>query len=170
VKVGLLTAGALAQLFGIVLVAAPDLFPPALRFAAWLRPRLLRIVNRVRSLFGLAPRGVHHIGAGAGFIGIVGVSATGTVGVSADASDERKIAFLLEQAESAQQRLNLVEHRLRTLEEEHLPMKLEELRHGLEAHVNAAIAESDATYRTARQLGALCLTFGLGLTTWAAFV
>jgi hypothetical protein len=63
-KASLYIVGAVVELGGILLVASPDLVPGSLRFAAWARPRLRRLENRIRRLIRARPPSGRHPRAG----------------------------------------------------------------------------------------------------------
>lgn len=160
-------AGALIELVGIVVIAAPDFVPGARRAGAWLRVHVRREVDRLRRLIGRPRRQVIQVA------GITSAEAVGraslVTSVRADATIEEKTEFLLRRDQEAQRDLNQLASRVSAIESES-PERLDELRTELQVHFAAQLAASDADYRAARIAGAIALAIGLGLATAANFV
>jgi hypothetical protein len=115
----LLVIGAVLQFGGIVLIAFPDFLPHGQRLSRWLGHRARMVINRVRRLFGMKP--LQKIVYGSGTVkGSASVSGSGLVSISDDATQEEKIAFLLQRDQEAQQAINTLSRRVGDLEEERL--------------------------------------------------
>jgi hypothetical protein len=167
VKATLYTLGALFELAGIVAVASPDLVPGAVRFAAWLRVRLRRAVDRLRRFIGRPRPQVIEVGL-AGAVATAG-SLSFSKSVNANANLEQQVAFLLHRDQEAQRDVNALAKRV-TEVEQGAPRRLAELRAEMEAHVEHKLTAAQADFRAARVLGAFALAIGLALTTIANFV
>lgn len=160
--------GAAIQLLGIVSIAAPDLVPWLLRFAAWVEPRWRRVVIRVRRAL--------HLRVNASAVGVTAAAEASTAAslslkkiVNPNATLDEKIAFLIQRDLEAQRDVSGLAARVGAIESQ-TPQQLDALREEMKAHVSAERAASDAAHRTARVMGAVALTVGLGLSTAAVFV
>ena len=89
--------------------------------------------------------------------------------VSADATLEQQVGFLLQRELEAQRQVNALAQRVTDIEEG-APRRLGELRTELEAHVAHKLTQAQADFRAARILGAFALAVGLVLTTVASFI
>jgi hypothetical protein len=156
--------GAVAELIGIVLVAAPDLVPGAVRVAGWARRRSRKIGNQLRRRIGLKPKSTAH-----------GVEVTATARTSATVSAvkssgaatlEAKVEFLLTRDQEAQRDVNLLGERVDRLESA-LSRELTSLQHHIEGRIGERLAAAQADYRAARVVGAVSLVVGLALGTSA---
>jgi hypothetical protein len=89
--------------------------------------------------------------------------------VSADATLERKVEFLLQRDQEAQSAANELGERVSAIERES-PRQLDELRERMEAHVSTELVAALAEYRPARVIGTIALAIGLGLATAANLI
>jgi hypothetical protein len=163
VKTSLYVAGALCELFGIALLAAPDFVPGALRAVGWIRVRSRQVENRVRRLLGL-PRHATVVGV----TGAASVSAFGQLSTLVETSEttvEGQVAFLLRRDRVTQEAISDVRARLDEVERGSERGRVE-LRKELRGHVSEALAAARADFRAARIWGAVLLVIGLGLSTW----
>jgi hypothetical protein len=162
VKVALYVVGGVFELFGIMLLAAPDLLPGARRLSEWIRRREQGIENRVRRLLRLQPRVRTHY---ATFHATVEARGRVSAAVSTGATVvEDQVAFLLRRDGETQQALNVIHDRLTTVEEDS-PRRLAELRGEVETHIEERIAVAEAAFRPVRIIGTCALTIGLALST-----
>jgi hypothetical protein len=159
--------GAVIELAGVVLVASPDLFPGALRLAAWSRPRLRQIENRIRLLLRRQPSSIVHAAHVSGSIQVSG-SASAVVSTGARTLEE-KVEFLLRRDAEAQGHMNELVDRVKRLEQR-LTREIDTLRAHLERQIDHRIAEVHRDYQTARFIGVAALVLGLGLSTAANLV
>jgi hypothetical protein len=159
--------GAVLELGGILLVAAPDLLPYAERVSGWLRVETRRAVGRIRLALGRPRTQVIEVG------GIASTSAVGNISLlvspNPDATLEERVEYLLRREQEAQTKLNAHDERLRAIEEQ-LPRRLDELRAETEEHVATELSAAESRYRPLRFVGALLLAAGLGLTTAGNFL
>jgi hypothetical protein len=160
--------GAFLELIGIVLVASPDLVPGARRFSRWLAPRLRRVENRLRRLLRLRGRNIV-INAEPATVVVSAGNVSFSKSVSADATLERKVEFLLQRDQEAQSAANELGERVSAIERES-PRQLDELRERMEAHVSTELVAALAEYRPARVIGTIALAIGLGLATAANLI
>jgi hypothetical protein len=100
----LVVGGWIFETSGIGLIAAAELIPRMRKLGAWLLARIRRAENALRSLLRL-PRRHHVVVASAAVTAGASMSAIGVVGVDANASPDRKIEFLIRQAEELQRRI-----------------------------------------------------------------
>lgn len=154
--------GALIELSGIVLVASPDLFPGAIRLAAWARPRLRWIENRLRLVLPLQPRSVVHNEHVSGTIQVSG-SASAVASTGASTLEER-LAFLLRRDAEAQQHLNRLVERVKGLEDQ-LSRETGMLGTYVQNEIDYRIVAANRDYQVARIIGVVALAVGLGLST-----
>lgn len=163
----LLVVGAVLELFGIVLVASPDLVPGTMRLVRWIRPRWRRVENRVRRLLRLPVRAITY----EDFATVtmkMHASATAEVGIDPHASLEDKVAFLLRRHSETERSLNTLAQRLTAVETD-TPTRIAELRTEMETHIERRLESAKEDYRVARVGGALVLALGLAMTTAANF-
>jgi hypothetical protein len=159
--------GALCELLGIVLIAAPDLVPGAVRASRWTRLHWRRIENRIRRLLGLPLRSIVHTVGMADTIEIAGRIAA-TKSTSALTIDE-KVEFLLRRDQEAQRDVNDLRGSVADLEAE-TSRRLDEFRDELKTYVDNELVASEADYKIARIGGTIALAIGLTLTTIGNFV
>jgi hypothetical protein len=164
VKPTLYATAAALELLGILLIAAPDFVPGALRLAGWGRVRWRRVENRVRRALGLPLRTVVHTATVEGTITVAG-SLSGIVDVNPSATIDEKVEFLIRRNRESQQAVNALSERLADLERESRRL-LDELRDELTGHVAQALTEAQADYRATRVWGAAILVLGVLLSTW----
>jgi hypothetical protein len=167
VKITFYIVGAVIELAGIVLVASPDLFPGAIRLAAWSRQRLRQVETRIRRLLRRKPRSIVHAVHASDSIQISG-SASAVVSTGARTLEE-KVEYLLRRDTEAQDHMNKLVDRVKS-QEERLTRKIDTLRAYLEGHIDHRIAEVHRDYQTARFIGVAALVLGLGLSTAANLV
>jgi hypothetical protein len=161
----LFAIGLFFEVFGAGLVAAPELAPPL----TWVTRKLLatRLVTRLRLLI----RGPRHIvmDAEPGAYLTFGMRTSGRTLPPDDASDERKLAWLLTQVREMQEQLDTMQ---RELEEEptRRQEEIEKLRAEFETHVTSEIKRESELYLTLRRLGVVLVILGVILTGVANFV
>jgi hypothetical protein len=168
VKLLLLIGGAAFELFGIVLIAAPDLVPGARRAGAWLSVRTQREVDRLRLAIRRPRHQVVQV-PGLAHARAMGNPPSVRISVNADASLDEKVAYLLSRDQDAQRVVNDLAGRVAAIETQ-LPGQLATLRDEMRTHVAAELAASEADYRPARIGGTIALAIGLVLVTVANFV
>jgi hypothetical protein len=161
-KTSLYIVGAIVELCGILLVASPDLVPGALRFVAWMRPRLRQVENRVRRLVRARPREVV-IHASSNAVMRFSGHASATVTTSAQTLEE-KVDFLLRRDVDTQSNMNEIGRRLEKVENS-LDREAVAVREHLEARIEDRLSETQRDFRTARFVGVAALAAGLGLST-----
>lgn len=160
--------GAAFELFGIILVASPDLVPGARRFSRWIAPRWRRFENRLRRLLRLPGRNIV-VDAGAATLVLSAGSVSAVTSVNDEATLERKVDFLLRRDQEAQRQTNELAQRLSSMESE-LVRRHDELRGQMEEHVSTKLDAAFSEYRAARVIGTGLLAIGLTLTTIGSFV
>jgi hypothetical protein len=160
--------GALLEFGGIVALGFPDFLPGAQRLSRWLRVRGRSLVNRVRRLLGLPPLRTT-VSASAALEADSAVGGSAVKSVSAEATLEEQVLFLLQRDQEAQRDVNTLGARMAAMEAK-VPDKLEELRGQMETHVEQKLEAAEASYRSLRVLGAVLLACGLILTTLGNFV
>ena len=163
----LVVAGGVLEFAGIILVASPDLIPYATEASRWLRDAYRRTLNRALRMIG-RPRDLVLDVFPAGAIASAGrISAIKFVGE--DATLERKLAFLLQRDQEAQQAENRLTERLDDLGQG-TAERLGEVRSELKDHFAEKLAEELTRYRPLRVGGTVLLFMGLGCTVAASFV
>jgi hypothetical protein len=167
VRATLYIVGAIFELFGIVLVATPDLVPGVIRLARWTRVHWRLIENRFRRWLGLPLHTVVRSGSAVTTAGF-GARVSGLVSTGA-ATIEAKVEYLLRREQEAQRAVNALSERVESLEAA-TSQRFGELRDELMTHVADELAAAQADYRTARIGGAITLALGLALTTAGNFV
>jgi len=163
-RVTLYVSGALLELGGILLVGWPDVLPYGERASLWLRSTAERIVRRALG----RPR-AYAMHAEAGGVIMTGASISGTVSVDPGASLEDRVNYLLRRDNATQEKVGVLDKRLRTMEE-NVPKRFDQLRAETERHVAGEISAAEWRYRPLRFVGALALGLGLALTTIANFL
>jgi hypothetical protein len=163
VKPTLYIVGAIFELVGIVMLAAPDWNTYTRRLGSLTR----RIFDRVLALIRRLLRRPKHVTAHAVDLGLAietNLSGSAIVGQGPGASIEDRIAFLLRRDEQTQRDVNELRGRVEAIERES-PEKLAALRVELEQHVSTQLEIDRADYRAGRALGAVLLAIGLGIST-----
>ena len=166
--IALLVVGGFLQLLGTLAIAWPDMRPWMKRASAWLSLVYRRIENRMRRLFGRPPREQIVYGGGAVAAGFA-LRGAAVLTVAAEASMERKVAFLLHRDQEAQQKENAFASRLDDLEEA-LTKRLDELRSEMRKHHEQKLAEALDQYRALRILGAVLLAIGIACQVAAGII
>jgi hypothetical protein len=166
VKAALYIVGALFELGGIVLIAAPDLVPGALRLAGRANRRWRPIENRIRRVLRLRPR--RYVGSATLTGGIEFAGRISAVKGTSATTLEEKVEYLLRRDEEAQRATNEIRDAVADVRVE-VARTLDELRDELRAHVAREITASDGAYRTARIAGTIALSLGLLLATLGNF-
>lgn len=164
----LYTIGALCELLGIVLIAAPDLVPGAKRLSRWIRLRWRTIENRAKRLLRLSPRGQVVQVAGIGSAMALGGGVRAFVSPRKDASLEEKVAYLVRRDREAQEAEGRIKERVDALEAESR-QRVEDLRLEIEALIESELRAAQEDFRAVRIGGAVALTIGLMLTTLGNF-
>jgi hypothetical protein len=168
VRVTLYVLGAAFELLGILMLAAPDFVPGAIRIARWTLVRWRPFENRIRQLLHLPGRGVVVTAGAAGGLALTG-RASGVTSIDSEATLHRKVEFLLQRDQEAQRAENRLAEQVADLEAE-LARHLGELRGAMEAHVARELTSAQKEYRLARIGGTLALIIGLAVTAGANFV
>jgi hypothetical protein len=166
VKATLYVAGAFFELGGILMIAAPDLVPGALRLSRWANDQWQPIKNRVRRLLRVAPR-VRTFTSTVSGGGQLSGRLSGIKGTSAETLEE-KVAFLLRRDREAQSDVNDLRYAIKDLRADVTQM-LDDLRNELKAYVAYELTASEAAYKTARIGGTVALAIGLLLATLGNF-
>jgi hypothetical protein len=166
-SVPLFVSGAAFELLGILLIAAPDLVPGALRLSRWTRTRWRATENRWRRRLGLPLRRSVIRDSGTMTLGM-SVSGSSLVTHDPNASLQGKVDFLLRRDEQTQKAMNRLFARVETLEESSVA-RLDELRREVEARIEQEMEAAKVDFRTARLGGTVALVIGLSLTTIANF-
>jgi hypothetical protein len=163
----LFIVGAVIEAAGILVIAAPDLFPGARRFARWAHPRLRRVNNHIRRWLRLPLRPtVVEVGA-AGAVASAG-AATLKLIPGADAPLEAKVATLVQIADRMQDEVAELTRRTTALENE-TAQRLTELDREVTTRIGSALMTAAAEYRLLRIVGALAVTAGLTVATAGNF-
>ena len=155
--------GAVFELGGIVMLAAPDWNTYTKRLSGWTQRFFYRLRDRLRRLLRLPRHVTMHAGSGS-FTVSGTATASGIVGISADAPIDEKVEFLLRRDEQAQREADKLRGRVEAIERES-PEKLDALRRELQVHVATTLEAEKADYRAGRALGAFALVVGLALST-----
>jgi hypothetical protein len=159
--------GATIEAGGIILVGSPDLFPQAGRSSEWLRKHSRRLANRIRRLLRRPQSQTVYVDAAAGAIALGG-SATASKSVSAGATSEEKIAFLLQRDQEAQRDVSALAQRLAALDSES-SQRLRELRSEVDAAFARDLKAALERYLPLRLVGAAALVIGLACATAGNF-
>lgn len=148
-KVTFTIIGVGLEILGLVLTASPELVPRARRFGAGLEARMRRLLRRPRHFV---------MEAAAGGI-TLGGRASGYVSVSDDASPERKLRFLVDQAVETQRRLDDVETRLQELPAE-WRKEMEGTRTALEERIAQELHDAREQFIGGRLTGLALIVIG----------
>lgn len=155
------------EVFGVLLVASPEIAPLLQRVgralvAAWERAKALW-----RSIGRLLRRKRHHRVdvAGGGRLGAVGGRATGRVSVPADATLEEKVEYLLRRDQDVQGRFDETGARLAALPGE-WKADIAEASSELRAEHAAALEALRDRHLTVRLVGVALLVTGIALAMW----
>lgn len=159
--------GALCELLGIVLIAAPDLVPGAKRVGRWIRLRWRTVENRARRSLGLSPRG-RVFESSAAITARGRFSAKGTVGHVEDAPLEEKVEYLMRRDQAAQETAHRITERVEALEAESR-QSVEDLRREVEALIETELRAAQEDFQAIRIGGTIALATGLALTTLGNF-
>lgn len=163
-------AGSL-EFWGVLLVASPELAPVWRRVGeglttAWSGTKTLtrRTYNRVLLMLGRRPR--PHVASGTSTVSLGGsIRARGIVGLGEGATDEEKIAYLLERDRKTQARLGDLEEEL-----DKLPKRwrsdIEASAGTLRQEQERSLADLRDEHLTERLGGVVLLVVGLALATW----
>ena len=165
-KVALTTVGLAFDVAGVVLVALPEIAPRARHVARTGRAGRTDVAQDARAARP-SPRRDHHDRPGR--LGRTAGSFSLSLGVPDDASDERKLAFLLSEAKRTQERLGNVERDLANQPAERAA-ELQSLRDDLESLFRTAIEEKGDVYIKWRLIGLGCLLVGSSLLATANLV
>jgi hypothetical protein len=167
VRFGILVFGGLCEFAGVILTAAPEIYPVlrALRARVFLLFAVAR--SRIRRLFGRRKTvsGSSHVSGGMSPSGRL----SGVVLVGETASDERKLAFLLELAETTQRRLNELESTASDLPRQWKD-EIEATKGEIAALIETKLAEERNAYLRSRRLGIILLAIGLPVVFLANFI
>jgi len=162
-KVAFYIAGAVLEVFGILLLGLPDFLPYGERLSAWLSGRYRRGINRFRQLIHRPrPQVVYLQGVAAE--GSASARASIVKRVGAGVPLDQQIALLREHDEETQKGLTELRGRLEDLESG-TSQRFEESRAAMEDHVTGALAMAGTQYRALRVAGAVLLIIGVGLST-----
>ena len=94
------------------------------------------------------------------------ISVSGTKGFSETADPAQKLAYLLRRDQESQKAFNALARRVETIETD-TPIKLEQLRGDMQAHVESRLSSRLADLRAARLWGVAALLSGLIIGTIA---
>lgn len=165
----LVSFGGSAEVFGLLLVAAPELVPILQGIASavlggWRRIRdLMRRAERALRRLVHRPR-AHVVSAGAGIATAGGLGASGRVSPRRDATLEEKVEFLLRRDENVQDRLEEVNRSL-----ESMPRRwrsdITETSETLRDEHTRALEQLRDRHLKARLMGVALLVVGIGLAT-----
>lgn len=156
-KVALIVIGMTLEVVGLILTASPELAPRVRRVKAALRPLRARLEGRIRRLLKRPKHVVMQAGVSGGMA--LGGHAPGYVSVSDDASLERKLSFLMEQAVRDQQRLNELEHRVADMPGE-WRKDVDATRATLEARIGQELEQARELFIVQRLIGLTCIATG----------
>src|SRR2546426_295103 len=130
-KVSLLVGGAFFEFAGIIVLAFPDAAPYWLQFLQWLRNHTSALRNRIRRLLGWRSSKVIEVQ------GTAEASSSGRASVllsiSANATLEQKVQYLLNREQEAQHNINALRERMEDFETESRGA-LKRSRREIEAH------------------------------------
>ncbi len=167
----LLSAAGALELSGVLLVASPELAPVLLRAGEGLaavrkRTRTLTraAANRVLRMLARQPRPHVASGASASSLG-GGIRARGIVGLGEGATDEEKIAYLLERDRKTQEQLRDHQEELNELPKR-WRADIEAMGGTLRSEQNEKLDELRGEHLTERLGGVVLLVVGLALATW----
>ena len=163
----LITLGVVNELYGVLLVAAPELEPYARRLARWLadvlHSMIHRLWHRVGRLLGLLGPKVVTVGGVASTRAVGSLRASVVRGPPPGASDRDVIWWLVAQIKKAQERLNELEGRLDELPNE-WRRDISTIRSELE-QVSMQLVREEADRRIElRLIGVGFIVVGIGLT------
>jgi hypothetical protein len=166
VSTTLVAVGTILEVFGAALVAAPEIAPPLTRLTRKLLAS--KLATRVRLLI----RGRRHYvmdASPAAYEIKLASRTSGKTSVPDDASDERKLKWLLTQARETEERLGTIE---RQVEEEpkRRQEEIENLRREFEEHVASTVRRESELYLTLRRSGVVLVIVGVILTAIGNFV
>jgi hypothetical protein len=162
-------AGSL-ELWGVLLVASPELVPVLRRLGAalfdlWGSTKSLARRAADWALRKLGRPRKHHVSLSAAVSGGGAMSAKGTVGVREGATNEEKIEFLLQRDQATQSRLADLREEL-----DELPRRwradMEAKAGTLRREQQKGLARLRDEHLAARFGGVVLLVLGLGLATW----
>jgi hypothetical protein len=148
-KVALILIGMALEVVGLILTASPELAPRWRRLRHFGAERIRRLLRRPRHIV---------MEAGAGGIVLDG-RGFGYVSVPEGAPLERQLAFLREQAEEAQRRLNELEHRAAEMPEQ-WRKDVETTRAALEARIAQELEQARELFIVQRFIGLTCIATG----------
>ena len=156
-RAALYIAGAIFELFGIVLVASPDLFPQAARVSRWIADRSGELRDALLQMIGRGKLQTHPVGASVAMpYDIEGW----TKSPVPDATLEENVGYLLERVEAIQHVLTAFGGRIAVLERD-LPRRVSAVRSEMDARLRAALS----AYLPLRLVGIAALILGLALST-----
>jgi hypothetical protein len=156
----LLAVGTVLEVLGAGMVAAPEIAPLLSRATRTVLGS--RLATRVRLLVRGRRDIVVDIDPAMEINFATRVS--GSTSVADDASDERKLAWLLTQAKETEERLDKVERELAD-ESERRREEIEELRGDFETRVSSEIRRESELYLTLRRLGVVLVIAGVVLVS-----
>jgi hypothetical protein len=166
-KIGLLVMGAAFEFVGIIVLVFPDLVPYGLRFSQWQRNHAHALLDGIRRMLGRPRNVVIQVGAASA------VTATGRASlmksVSATATLEHKVEFLLTRDQEAQRDINTLREGIEDVEaaaSKSLDKSRREIVTRFERELKAALE----AYRPLRVWGAVALLLGLVCVTYANFI
>jgi hypothetical protein len=163
-RITLYVVGGMLELSGIVLVAAPDVFPAIRSGRRWIDSRAALVALKLRRLLR---RPVSHTVSMSGTITATGtMSASGILGIDPNATLERKVELLIRHDAEAQERLNTLEQRM-TDEKAARDAAIEQARGETEERLTEQMRALIDTHKRLRLIGvgllicgAVCLNAG----------
>jgi hypothetical protein len=160
-KLALLITGTSLEVLGLALTAWPEWFPRASRVARDMLRGIGRLAGWVKSRTRRLLRRPQHVvvTASPAELRLSGGRAYGYVSVSEDASDERKLDFLLRQAQQTQEKFYAVDDRITALDAQ-LRGEIGLTRAALEARIAEELDRARNQFIGRRILGLLCIATG----------